>query len=139
VGSFFRTSDAFAIEKIYLCGITAKPPHREITKTAIGATHSVDWEYVKDIAGLLTNLKSEGKRIIGIEQTDESIPLGQLTVNPKDHLVVIFGNEVQGLKDIVLPLMDDAVEIPQYGTKHSLNVSVCGGIVLYDLVIKLKE
>lgn len=133
VGSFFRTADAFKIEHIYLCGITAQPPHREITKTAIGATESVAWSYTKDIVDIVNDLKSRDYHIIGIEQTDSSIPLSEISTNENCMHALIFGNEVQGLSDALLPLLDQAVEIPQYGTKHSLNVSVCGGIVMWEV------
>ena len=133
VGSFFRTADAFKIEHLYLCGITAQPPHREITKTAIGATESVAWSYTKDIVDIVNDLKSRDYHIIGIEQTDSSIPLSEISTNESCMYALIFGNEVQGLSDALLPLLDQAVEIPQYGTKHSLNVSVCGGIVMWEL------
>jgi len=134
VGSFFRTCDAFLIQHIYLCGITAQPPHREITKTAIGATASVDWTYSEDITGVITDLKTQDFEIIGIEQTDSSIPLSEMLIDADKKYAIIFGNEVQGISESTLPIIDQAVEIPQYGTKHSLNVSVCGGIVLWDFV-----
>ena len=132
VGSVFRTADAFAIEKIVICGISATPPNREITKTAIGATESVTWEYVKDIKDAVMKLKMEGYSIIGVEQTDQSLMLNQL--RPTDEkIAVIFGNEVDGVSDEILNDLDYCIEIPQHGTKHSLNVSVCAGIVLWEL------
>ena len=134
VGSFFRTCDAFRIEHLYLCGITAQPPHREITKTAIGATSSVDWTYAQDIVEVVKDLKAQEYEIIGVEQTSSSISLSEMSIDPTKKYTLIFGNEVRGLSDSVLSLLDQAVEIPQYGTKHSLNVAVCGGIVMWDVV-----
>ena len=132
VGSIFRTADAFAIEKIILCGITATPPHREITKTAIGATESVEWEYEKEIVIAVNKLKSQNYTLIGVEQTSESKTLGS-TIIQDEKIAIIFGNEVEGISDEILPLLDDCIEIPQFGTKHSLNVSVCAGIVLWEV------
>ena len=140
VGSFFRTSDCFALSKIFLTGITAVPPHPEINKTAIGATLSVEWEYHKDVAVLIKVLKTSGSLILGIEQTDKSIPIEEYTIQDKNRsIVLIFGNEVEGLSETVLPLLDDSIVIPQFGTKHSLNVAVCGGIVLHDFRQKIKK
>jgi 23S rRNA (guanosine2251-2'-O)-methyltransferase len=132
VGSVFRTSDAFAIEKIVICGISATPPNREITKTAIGATDSVAWEYIEDIKEAVVHLKSNGYTIVGIEQTDQSVMLNDFQ---KDHqkIAVIFGNEVDGISDEIIQDLDICIEIPQHGTKHSLNVSVCAGGVLWEL------
>lgn len=135
VGSAFRTADAFALEKIFLCGITATPPHREILKTAIGATQSMDWE-AGDILEVIDRLKADGFTIIAIEQTDESIPLQEFSPIPNQKLALIFGNEVRGIQDDVLATVDYALEIPQFGTKHSLNISVCLGIVVWDLFAK---
>lgn len=132
VGSVFRTGDAFAIEKIIICGISATPPNREITKTAIGATESVAWHYMEDIQKAVSQLKSEGYKIVGIEQTNQSVMLQDFQ-NDGSKLAIIFGNEVDGISDIVLDDLDICLEIPQYGTKHSLNVSVCAGIVLWEL------
>lgn len=134
VGSVFRTCDAFKIQTLYLCGITAKPPHREILKTAIGANHSVHWQYADKVHDLLLGLRSDGFKIIGIEQTDQSIGLHEMSVAPHEKYVLVFGNEVHGLSDEILPLLDVAVEVPQFGTKHSMNVSVCAGIVLWEFV-----
>ena len=132
VGSVFRTSDAYLIKKIYLCGITAQPPHKEITKSAIGATDSVEWVYEREVEQCILSLKNEGFKILGIEQTDESIPLQEFKVNPALPYALVFGNEVNGLSNNVLPLLDNAIELPQFGTKHSLNISVCAGIVIWD-------
>ncbi len=137
VGSFFRTCDAFGLEKIILCGISPTPPHKEITKTAIGATQSVEWEYFEDISKPLKSLKQAGYHIVSVEQTTDSILLNDYKVSNK-KLALIFGNEVMGVSDEALELSDDAIEIPQYGTKHSLNVSVCGGVVLWDIKQKIQ-
>ena len=134
VGSTFRTADAFAIEKIYLCGITAKPPHREIHKTALGATDTVDWEYVEDTHALCEKLQNEGYKIAAVEQADQSISLEEYQVAPNDKLAVVFGNEVFGVEDKVVEKADFCLEIPQFGTKHSLNISVSVGIVLWEMV-----
>ncbi|MBC7884886.1 MAG: RNA methyltransferase [Saprospiraceae bacterium] len=132
VGSVFRTADAFAIERIIICGISATPPNREITKTAIGATESVRWEYIEDISEAVFSLKKQGYLIVGVEQTDKSVTL-ETTDFKNNKIAVIFGNEVDGISDKIMEDMDICVEIPQYGTKHSLNVSVCAGIVLWEL------
>jgi len=132
VGSFFRTCDALKVEHLFLCGISAQPPHREITKTAIGATSSVNWSYHEKIKDVLEEQKKAGFRIIGIEQTDESVSLDQFDILTDHKYALIFGNEVHGLSEEVLPLIDHAIEIPQFGTKHSFNVSVCGGIVIWE-------
>lgn len=132
VGSIFRTSDAMAIQSIFLCGITATPPNREITKTAIGATDSVDWQYFKQTKDAISDLKTEGYEVVAIEQTNSSIEL--MDFQPKNKkLAIILGNEVNGVDHKILDLLDGAIEINQYGTKHSLNVSVCAGIVLHHL------
>ena len=131
VGSFFRTSDALRIEQIVLCGITARPPHKEILKTAIGASDTVDWSYVEHISEVISDYKTKGYHIIGIEQTTESQSLLDYEVDRNRKYAVIFGNEVNGISSEILSDLDDCIELPQYGTKHSLNVSVCGGIVLW--------
>jgi 23S rRNA (guanosine2251-2'-O)-methyltransferase len=133
VGSVFRTADAFAIEQIVLCGITATPPNREITKTAIGATSTVNWEYSENVCSAIQKLKKEGYTIMGVEQTDASVSiLNDFPCYPKT--AVVFGNEVEGISDEAINLLDCCIEIPQFGTKHSLNVSVCAGIVLWELL-----
>ncbi len=137
VGSFFRTADAFRIEAIYLCGITARPPHREIHKTALGADESVDWKYFETTAEACEHLKSDGYRIFAVEQIENSIMLDKFKAPEKS--AYIFGNEVDGVDDEVLKYCEQAVEIPQEGTKHSLNVSVSGGIVMYHLFDDLKH
>ncbi len=133
-GSIFRSADAFRIQKMYLTGFTPCPPHREIHKTAIGAEDSVEWEYAKELNPLLQQLKDEGFTIYAVEQTSESFPLPDLKWSPTEKIALIFGNEVEGVMESALPFCKAAIEIPQYGTKHSLNVSVAVGIVLYGLV-----
>jgi 23S rRNA (guanosine2251-2'-O)-methyltransferase len=137
VGSIFRTSDAFKIEKIIICGFTAIPPHKEITKSAIGATETVEWEYSKSTLNAVLALKKIGYTILGIEQTDSSIALSNYEPSKQAKFAAIFGNEVDGINNEVLSHLDLAIEIPQYGTKHSLNVSVCAGIVIHFLANKL--
>lgn len=138
VGSAFRTADAFRIEKIYLTGITGTPPHREIQKSALGATETVAWEYAENTAALINKLKTEGYTIGIIEQTTESKPLDTFLPLANAKYCLVFGNEVHGVSDDVVPLGDVAIEIPQTGTKHSLNVSVCLGIVCWEFFKKLK-
>lgn len=138
VGSIFRTSDAMAISKVYLCGISATPPNREITKTAIGATDSVEWQYFESTSQAIESLKAEGYEVVAIEQTNSSVEL--MDYQPtKDKVAIILGNEVNGVDSELLPMLDGAIEIDQYGTKHSLNVSVCGGIVLHHLAGLLRK
>ncbi|MCU7614465.1 RNA methyltransferase [Chryseobacterium sp. GMJ5] len=132
VGATFRTADAFLVQKIILCGITPQPPHREIHKAALGATESVDWSYESDINIAIHDLKSQNFEIIGIEQTTESEPITDFKIDPDKKYAVILGNEVEGISDEALPNIDSFIEIPQLGTKHSLNVSVCGGIVMWE-------
>jgi len=138
IGAVFRTSDAFLIEKIYLCGITATPPHKDIHKTALGATDSVAWEYVEDIHDLIEKLQAQGVVVLAIEQADKAIGLHEFNPSNKPH-AVIFGNEVKGVQQSVVDLADHCIEIPQYGTKHSLNIAVSCGVVLWDLFNKLKN
>ena len=137
IGSVFRTADAFRIEKIYLCGITATPPNKEIRKTALGATESVDWEYAADILELVGKLKKEKYTILSVEQVDKSQSLSIYKLDSEEKYAVIFGNEVEGVQQEVINLSDVCVEIPQAGTKHSLNVSVCAGIVLWEFFRKM--
>jgi len=136
IGSFFRTADAFNIKKIYLCGITAQPPHRDIHKTALGATTTVEWEYHSEIETLIASLKKEGKTICSIEQTEKTLPLNKIDTLPEEHFVLVFGNEVDGVNQSVVDLSDVIIEIPQFGTKHSLNVAVCAGIVMWEFAKK---
>ncbi|GAB5525218.1 MAG: RNA methyltransferase [Roseivirga sp.] len=138
VGAAFRTSDAFAIEKIYLCGITAQPPHREIHKTALGATDSVDWAHTNETVALCQQLQQEGYEVLAVEQADESVSLESFNPDPDMKYALVFGNEVFGVSEEVVAVVDQCLEIPQFGTKHSLNVSVSMGVVLWDLLSKLK-
>ena len=138
IGSIFRTSDGFAIEKIYLCGITAQPPHREIEKTALGATQSIEWEYSADVCDTINELKLDGYTIIAIEQAENSTMLNNYDPNNSMKYALIFGNEVNGVSDEAMNLIDTCLEIPQFGTKHSFNIVVSAGIVLWDFFAKLK-
>ncbi len=131
VGSIFRTADAFSIEKIYLCGITARPPHKEIRKTALGSTESVIWEYHKNATEILKALMAEGYTPIAIEQVDKSVSLESYAVESDKKYVIILGNEVEGVQQELIDMCEIALEIPQSGTKHSLNVSVCSGIIMW--------
>lgn len=138
VGSVFRTCDAFDVEKLYLCGITACPPNREITKTALGATESVAWEYAQDVFELAQQLKRNGYAVFVVEQTDQSIMLTDFHFENYEKVALILGNEVFGVDDRLLPICDGAIEIPQFGIKHSLNVSIAGGIVIWEAFKGLK-
>jgi len=131
IGSIFRTADAFRVKELYLCGITATPPNREINKSALGATESVKWRYFADTHAAIEQLKTEGYKIIAIEQAEGSIMLENYTPNASENVALIFGNEVTGVSDKVMELADACIEIPQFGTKHSFNVSVSAGIVLW--------
>ena len=139
IGSVFRTADAFLIEKIYLCGITATPPNKEIRKTALGATESVEWEYAADIFELIRELKKEKFQILSVEQVEKSESLSEFKLDSTEKYAVVFGNEVEGVQQEVINSSDHCLEIPQAGTKHSLNVSVCAGIVLWEFFAKLKS
>lgn len=138
VGSAFRTSDAFLIENIALCGITATPPHREILKTAIGATASVDWQYFETTQKAVEHYRQAGYRILAVEQAENSTSLHKATFVPHEKVVVIFGNEVKGVDQKIMNLVDGALEIPQFGTKHSFNISVSMGMVLWQLVQQIR-
>lgn len=138
VGSVFRTADAFLIEKIYLCGITAQPPHKDIRKTALGATETVDWEYMKDTVQVVERLKSEGVQVLSIEQAENAVMLNDFQPEPEQKYAVVFGNEVKGVHQDVVTKSDAVIEIPQFGTKHSLNISVSAGVVLWDLAMKIR-
>ena len=139
IGSVFRTADAFLIKKIYLCGITATPPHKEIHKTALGATDSVSWAYSKDALELVGQLKAEGVHVISVEQADKSTDLRELDLDKGTTYAVVFGNEVKGVQQEVVSASDSCLEIPQFGTKHSLNISVSCGIVLWEMFRKLSN
>jgi 23S rRNA (guanosine2251-2'-O)-methyltransferase len=133
VGSIFRTADAFLTKAIYLCGITATPPHREIQKTALGATESVEWKYFKKTTDAVNELKAEGYDIVGIEQAEGSVELQDMNVVNEKKYALVFGHEVNGVDQDVLNLCDCCVEIPQFGTKHSFNIAISAGIVLWEL------
>lgn len=137
IGSVFRTSDAFRIEKIWLCGITATPPHREINKTALGATDSVEWEYCSSCIQCVNNLKEKNYKIYSIEQTTDSIMLEDFQIK-QTPIAIVFGNEVDGVEQEVINVSDGVIEIPQFGTKHSLNISVSCGIVVWELFKKIQ-
>jgi 23S rRNA (guanosine2251-2'-O)-methyltransferase len=139
VGSAFRTADAFALQRVVLCGITARPPHREILKTAIGATESVAWSYEEDPAKAVRQLQLEGYKVYAVEQAVGSVPLQEFKM-PADGspVALVFGNEVSGVLESVMELVDGAIEVPQFGTKHSLNVAVCVGVVVWELVRRVR-
>lgn len=139
VGSVFRTSDAFKIERIFLCGITACPPNAEIRKTAIGAEQSVDFQYFKTTTEAVLLLKNDGYRIFAVEQAVESVSLEKLDLQGVEKLALVFGNEVKGVDDSIMELCDSCIEIPQYGTKHSLNVSVSAGVVIWEVFKRLNK
>lgn len=137
IGSVFRTADAFLVEKIYLCGITATPPHKDIRKTALGATESVSWEYRKDTLELVAQLKLDGYQVISVEQAENAELLNRFSVDASMKYALVLGNEVKGVDQEVVSASDGVIEIPQYGTKHSLNISVSAGIVIWDLWSKM--
>lgn len=137
VGSVFRTADAFRLEAIYLCGITACPPSAEIHKTALGAEDSVEWHYAADTCDVVRRLKDEGVIVFAVEQVEGSVLLLDLELDPSQRYAVVMGNEVKGVQQAVVDLADHALEIPQYGTKHSLNVSVTAGIVMWEFLKRL--
>jgi len=138
IGSVFRTSDAFLIEEIHLCGITSTPPNKEIHKTALGATDSVKWSYYSDTMDSIKHLKSKDYEIISIEQAKNSIKLNQFSIKQNARIALIFGNEVNGVQQEIIDQSHTCIEIPQYGTKHSLNISVSAGIVIWDVFNKIK-
>ena len=138
VGSVFRTSDAFLIEKIFLCGITPKPPHREIQKTALGATETVEWEYKHTTFDAIDELKGKGYLIYSIEQAVGSIMLNDFIFPKQEKVAIVFGNEVEGVDQEIINISNGVIEIPQFGTKHSLNISVSAGIIIWDLFNKLQ-
>jgi 23S rRNA (guanosine2251-2'-O)-methyltransferase len=136
VGSVFRTADAFAVEKIYLCGITATPPHRDIEKTALGATKSVAWSYVEDVIELVKNLQNDGWIVLAVEQVENSLKLNEFKPETNKKYAFVFGNEVFGVNENIVKNADYCLEIPQFGTKHSLNIAVTAGIICWDFVSK---
>lgn len=139
IGSIFRTSDAFRIEELFLCGITATPPNREINKSALGATESVKWRYFDTASAAVEELKRQGYRIIAVEQASGSIMLEDFSAESHEKIALVFGNEITGVSDEVMKMVDACIEIPQFGTKHSFNVSVSAAIVLYQMYTKLKK
>jgi len=138
IGSVFRTADCFRLKEIHLCGITAKPPHREIQKTALGATESVDWKYFENTKDSIRDLKESGFEVYSVEQVDNSIALESFIPEKKSKYALIFGNEIHGVADDVIELSDHSIEIPQYGTKHSFNIAVSVGIVMWQLYLHIK-
>ena len=136
VGSAFRTGDAFHVKGISLCGYTPRPPHRDIHKTALGATETVPWTYYEEVTAALTALKEEGYQVWAVEQVHNSVPLQEIAFTPGEKIALVFGNEVSGVSEAALSLCDGSIEIPQWGTKHSLNISVTVGIVLWEMVKK---
>ncbi|TVZ25507.1 SpoU rRNA methylase family protein [Gillisia sp. Hel_I_86] len=136
IGSVFRTADAFLIKKVYLCGITAIPPHKDIQKTALGATETVDWAYVEDTIPLIKKLQAENVQVLAIEQAEGAIMLNDFTPENDKTYAVVFGNEVKGVQQEVVSASNEIIEIPQLGSKHSLNIAVSTGVVLWDLFCK---
>lgn len=139
IGSVFRTADSFLINEIILCGISAQPPNKDIRKTALGSSESVEWKYEKNIEVAIQKLKDEGNKIISIEQTTNSISLENFKPSNKSKYAIIFGNEVNGIEQRTIDLSDMAIEIPQYGTKHSLNISVAAGIIIWNIFSKINH
>lgn len=139
IGSVFRTSDAFLIEKIYLCGITATPPNKEIHKTALGATETVEWEHCDNVLEVITKLKNDNITTLAIEQVDSAVLLDNFKAIPNTRYAIVFGNEVHGVSQEAVALCDGSIEIPQLGTKHSLNIAVSAGIVIWDLFKQLRR
>lgn len=137
IGSVFRTADAFLIEKIFLCGITATPPHKEIHKTALGATETVTWEYQKEVTEVIRQLQQNEVKVFAVEQVEKAVFLQDFKVDKETKYALVFGNEVYGVSQEAIALCDGTIEIPQLGTKHSLNISVSTGIVVWDLFQKL--
>lgn len=138
IGSVFRTGDAFLVQKIYLCGITAQPPHKDIHKTALGSTESVEWEYVKNTEDVIAQLKLEGVIIASIEQAENAMMLNDFQPESSQTYAFVFGNEVKGVSQAIVNISDLVIEIPQFGTKHSLNISVSCGVVLWDVFSKIR-
>lgn len=139
IGSVFRSADAFLIEKIYLCGITAQPPHKDIQKTALGATETVAWEYVENTLEAVEKLQQEKTKVFSIEQAEGSVMLNDFKAQPGEEIAVVFGNEVKGVQQEVVSASDGIIEIPQLGSKHSLNIAVSVGVVLWDLFSKISQ
>ncbi|MGO1586094.1 MAG: RNA methyltransferase [Mesonia sp.] len=138
IGAVFRSADAFLIEKIYLCGITAKPPHKDIQKTALGATDTVIWEHHEKTKDVIKTLQENGVKILSIEQAEDAVMLQDFTPQKDTTYAIVFGNEVKGVQQSIVSMSDEVIEIPQYGSKHSLNISVSAGVVMWDLFAKMK-
>ena len=138
IGSIFRTADGFSVTQICLCGITAQPPHRDIEKTALGATQSVDWAYFETPVAAIKNLRDNGYKIIAVEQAENSVMLNEFAPKQTEKYALIFGNEVDGVSDEAMQQIDACIEIPQFGVKHSLNIGISAGIVLWDFFAKLR-
>ena len=138
IGSVFRTSDAFLVEKIYLCGITAQPPHKDIHKTALGATESVEWKYFTNTINAIKQFKKENYIIVSVEQTENSVLLQELKIDTKEKYALVLGHEVKGVDQAIIDASDFSLEIPQFGTKHSFNISVSTGIVLWEIFRKIR-
>lgn len=139
VGSIFRSADAFRIQHIYLCGITATPPHKDIQKTALGSTEAVDWSYAKDTLAVVEKLQSVNVKVMAIEQAENATVLQDFYPNNQSIYALVFGHEVKGVNQAVVNQCDGVIEIPQFGTKHSLNIAVSGGVVLWDLFSKINQ
>ncbi len=139
IGSVFRTADAFLIEAIFLCGVSGTPPHKDIQRTALGSTESVNWQYFGTTAEAVTALKNDGYKVCAIEQAEGAVMLNEFELTPKRKTALVFGNEVKGVEQQVIDQCDTVIEIPQIGTKHSLNISVSVGVVLWDLFVKLNK
>lgn len=139
IGSVFRTADAFLIEKIFLCGITATPPHKDIQKTALGATDTVVWEHQENTEDVIKELREKGVKILSIEQAEDAVMLNDFSPKNDETYAIVFGNEVKGVQQSVVSASDYVIEIPQYGSKHSLNISVSAGLVMWDLFAKMKS
>ncbi len=139
IGSVFRTADAFLIEKIFLCGITATPPHKDIQKTALGATDTVVWEHQENTEDVIKELREKGVKILSIEQAEDAVMLNDFSPNNDETYAIVFGNEVKGVQQSVVSASDYVIEIPQYGSKHSLNISVSAGVVMWDLFAKMHK
>lgn len=139
IGSVFRTSDAFLVESIFLCGITATPPNQEIHKTALGAEYSVDWSYFESTTDAVQSLQSKGYCVYSIEQVENSVMLDELILDRSKKYAIVMGNEVKGVQQEVVDISDGVIEIPQFGTKHSLNVSVTTGVVIWDFFKQLRQ
>ena len=139
IGSVFRTADAFLIQKIYLCGITAKPPHKDIQKTALGATETVEWEYVAEALEVVEKLQQQGVKVYSVEQAENAVFLNEFQPQKETTYALVFGNEVKGVQQKVVSASNGVLEIPQLGSKHSLNISVSAGVVLWDVFSKLSS